>query len=141
MTSHDVPLSDVAQGEVFTKHVAQPDSAYAEAAGLNWLGAASPQVVKVVAVSDHTISTTKITPKRPTRAAAEAAGRTEERLELPDGATLAGLRELLAGRDLEMARVIGVSSFLVNAVSAPADSLTPLADGDRVDVLPPFAGG
>lgn len=74
-------------------------------------------------------------------AAAEAAGRTEERLEMPDGATLAGLRELLAGRDLEMARVIGVSSFLVNAVSAPADSLAPLADGDRVDVLPPFAGG
>ena len=74
-------------------------------------------------------------------AAAEAAGRTEERLELPGGATLAGLRELLAGRDLEMARVIGVSSFLVNAVSAPADSLMPLADGDRVDVLPPFAGG
>ena len=74
-------------------------------------------------------------------AAAEAAGRTEERLELPDGATLAGLRELLAGRALEMARVIGVSRFLVNAVSAPADSLTPLADGDRVDVLPPFAGG
>lgn len=74
-------------------------------------------------------------------AAAEAAGRTEERLELPDGATLAGLRELLASRALEMARVIGVSSFLVNAVSAPADSLMPLADGDRVDVLPPFAGG
>ena len=60
---------------------------------------------------------------------------------MPNGATLAGLRELLAGRGLEMARVIGVSSFLVNAVSAPADSLTPLADGDRVDVLPPFAGG
>ena len=74
-------------------------------------------------------------------AAAEAAGRTEERLQLPDGATLAGLRELLASRALEMARVIGVSSFLVNAVSAPADSLMPLADGDRVDVLPPFAGG
>ena len=73
--------------------------------------------------------------------AAEAAGRTEERLELPDGTTLAGLRELLAGRDLKMARVIGVSSFLVNAVSAPADSLALLADGDRVDVLPPFAGG
>ena len=74
MTTHDVPLSDVAQGEVFTKHVDQPDSAYAEAAGLNWLGAASSQVVKVVAVSDHTISTTKIAPERPTRAAAEAAG-------------------------------------------------------------------
>ena len=74
-------------------------------------------------------------------AATEAAGRPEERLDLPAGTTLAALREQLSGRGLEMARVIGVSSFLVNAVSAPADSLAPLADGDRVDVLPPFAGG
>lgn len=74
-------------------------------------------------------------------AAAEAAERTEERLELPAGTTLAALRERLAGRGLEMARVIGVSSYLVNALSTPADSLAPLADGDRVDVLPPFAGG
>ena len=74
-------------------------------------------------------------------AAAEAAGRTEERLELPAGTTLAALREQLAGRGLEMARIIGVSSYLVNALSTPADSLAPLADGDRVDVLPPFAGG
>ena len=74
-------------------------------------------------------------------AAAEAAGRTEERLELPAGTTLAALRERLAGRGLEMARIIGVSSYLVNALSTPADSLAPLADGDRVDVMPPFAGG
>jgi thiamineS protein len=40
-----------------------------------------------------------------------------------------------------MARIISVSSYLVNALSTPADSLTPLADGDRIDVLPPFAGG
>lgn len=73
--------------------------------------------------------------------AAEAAGRTEERLELPAGTTLAALRERLAGRGLEMARIIGVSSYLVNALSTPADSLAPLADGDRVDVMPPFAGG
>ena len=73
--------------------------------------------------------------------AAEAAGRTEERLELPAGTTLAALREQFAGRGLEMARIIGVSSYLVNALSTPADSLAPLADGDRVDVLPPFAGG
>ena len=73
--------------------------------------------------------------------AAEAAGRTEERLELPAGTTLAALRERLAGRGLEMARIIGVSSYRVNALSTPADSLAPLADGDRVDVLPPFAGG
>ena len=74
-------------------------------------------------------------------AAAEASGRTEERLELPAGTTLAALRERLAGRGLEMARIIGVSSYLVNALSTPADSLTPLEDGDRIDILPPFAGG
>ncbi len=69
------------------------------------------------------------------------ARRTEERLELPAGTTLAALREQLAGRGLEMARIIGVSSYLVNALSTPADSLAPLADGDRIDILPPFAGG
>ncbi|MDU0349113.1 MoaD/ThiS family protein [Actinomyces sp. MRS3W] len=74
-------------------------------------------------------------------AAAEAAGRTEERLEVPEGTTLAGVRELLAGRGLEMAKVIGVCSYLVNSLSAPADSLSELRDRDRVDVLPPFAGG
>ncbi|WP_243859063.1 MoaD/ThiS family protein [Actinomyces sp. ZJ308] len=74
-------------------------------------------------------------------AAADAAGRPEERLDLPAGTTLAGLREQLAGRGLEMARVVPICSFLVNSVSTPADSLTPLADGDAVDVLPPFAGG
>ena len=74
-------------------------------------------------------------------AAAEAAGRPEERLELPAGTTLAALREQLAGRGLEMSRIIGISSCLVNALSTPADSLTPLEDGDRIDILPPFAGG
>lgn len=74
-------------------------------------------------------------------AAAEAAGRTEERLEVPPGTTLAGLREQLAGRGAAMARVVGISSYLVNTLSTPPDSLTPLHDGDRVDVLPPFAGG
>ena len=66
-------------------------------------------------------------------AAAEAAGRPEERLELPAGTTLAAL--------LEMSRIIGISSCLVNALSTPTDSLTPLEDGDRIDILPPFAGG
>lgn len=74
-------------------------------------------------------------------AAAQAAGRTEERLEATGPLTLAGLRERLAGRGIEMARVIGISTFLVNGLSTPADSLAPLADGDCVDVLPPFAGG
>lgn len=74
-------------------------------------------------------------------AAADAAGGPEERIEVPAGTTLAGLREQLAGRDLEMARVIPVCSYLVNSLSTPADSLTPLAQGDAVDILPPFAGG
>lgn len=74
-------------------------------------------------------------------AAQEAAGRPQERLEVPTGTTLAGLRAQLAGRSLDMARVVGACSFLVNSLSTPADSLTPLSDGDRVDVLPPFAGG
>jgi len=74
-------------------------------------------------------------------AATEAAGRPEERLDLPAGTTLAALREQLAGRGLEMSRIIGISSCLVNALSTPTDSLTPLKDGDRIDILPPFAGG
>lgn len=74
-------------------------------------------------------------------AAAEAAGRSEERLEIAAGTTLAALREQLAGRGLEMARIVPICSFLVNSLSTPADSLEPLDDGDAVDVLPPFAGG
>lgn len=74
-------------------------------------------------------------------AACEAAGHSQEHLEIPAETTLAGLRELLAGRGLEMTRVISASSYLVNSVSTPADSLTALKEGDRVDVLPPFAGG
>lgn len=47
---------------------------------------------------------------------------------------------LTADGSAEAARVIARSSFLVNAVARP-DLSRPLADGDRVDVLPPFAGG
>ena len=88
-----------------------------------------------------TVSETLSVTLRYFAAAADAAGRPEERLDLPAGTTLAGLREQLAGRGLEMARVVPICSFLVNSVSTPADSLTPLSDGDAVDVLPPFAGG
>lgn len=47
---------------------------------------------------------------------------------------------LLAGASAEAARVIDRSSFLVNAVAC-TDRGQVLADGDRMDVLPPFAGG
>lgn len=69
-------------GEVFAKHVEQPDAARAEAAGLRWLGEASTQVVKVVAVNDHNIITTKINPGRATTAAAQRAGAELARIHL-----------------------------------------------------------
>lgn len=47
---------------------------------------------------------------------------------------------LLAGASAEAARVIDRSSFLINAVAC-TDRTRALADGDRMDVLPPFAGG
>lgn len=55
--------------------------------------------------------------------------------------TLAELVEALCADAPERAaRVIARSSLLVNAV-ARTDPAHVLADGDRVDVLPPFAGG
>ena len=39
-----------------------------------------------------------------------------------------------------LARVLGRSSFLLNEVNV-RDRRRPLAGGDTVDVLPPFAGG
>ncbi|GAA4530115.1 MoaD/ThiS family protein [Brachybacterium paraconglomeratum] len=47
---------------------------------------------------------------------------------------------LLVGVSAEAARVIDRSSFLINAVAC-TDRNQLLADGDRMDVLPPFAGG
>jgi molybdopterin synthase sulfur carrier subunit len=71
-------------------------------------------------------------------AAAEAASREEETLELPD-ATLGGLRtELLARYGEPMAAVLRSGSFLLDGVVS-RDPARPL--GARVDVLPPFAGG
>jgi molybdopterin converting factor small subunit len=72
-------------------------------------------------------------------AGAEAAGREEEALELPDGAVLRDLQTLLVDRygDL-MKRVVETGSFLVDRVTR-RDPNSPL--GTQVDVLPPFAGG
>jgi sulfur-carrier protein len=59
--------------------------------------------------------------------------------ETRDGQTLADVvRQASAGRP-ELARVLGICSFLVD--STRADLATPLADGAVVDALPPFAGG
>ena len=48
-----------------------------------------------------------------------------------------------AGRDEQFAKVLSVCSFVVDGapVGARDHDAVPLADGDLVDVLPPFAGG
>ena len=73
-------------------------------------------------------------------AAAEAAGVVEETLAAADAGTTVGeLRDLLVDRyGAAMARVVANGSFLVDGV-VRRDAAAPL--GERVDVLPPFAGG
>ena len=70
-------------------------------------------------------------------AAAEAAGREEETLPHPE--TVGELKTLLIERYGEtMRKVVVAGSFLVDGVVSRDDSR---AIGERVDVLPPFAGG
>jgi molybdopterin converting factor small subunit len=71
-------------------------------------------------------------------AASEAAGRADELWDSPV-ATVGELRAALAERyGAAMARVLETGSFLVDGVVS-RDPARPL--GERVDVLPPFAGG
>ncbi len=68
-------------------------------------------------------------------AAADAAGREEERLPV---ATVGELRDTLLASYPAMAAVLAKGSFLVDGVVTrdPTRAL-----GARVDVLPPFSGG
>jgi molybdopterin converting factor small subunit len=71
-------------------------------------------------------------------AAAEAAGRAEEDWD-SRVATVGELRDALVARyGAAMSRVLETGSFLVDGVVS-RDPARPL--GERVDVLPPFAGG
>ena len=70
--------------------------------------------------------------------AAEAFGSGETELEdVPD---LAALVNELSSDDGEIRRVLGKCSFFVDG-EHQRDLKTALADGSRVDLLPPFAGG
>jgi len=81
-------------------------------------------------------------------AARAAAGMDEEKFDLADGATLAGLLEAILAVDRPeppagtppLARILSRSSFLLNEV-AVRNPAAPLSVDDVVDVLPPFAGG
>lgn len=78
--------------------------------------------------------------------AAEAFGTDQLSLELPSPATLGMLLGALRtpgvapNATADSGTVLSRCSYLVNKVSAK-DASTPLTDGIRVDVLPPFAGG
>jgi molybdopterin synthase sulfur carrier subunit len=70
-------------------------------------------------------------------AAKAATGVAEETRELADGATIGGfLTDLGSTSPAVFARC----SFIVNG-TATTDRARVLADGDLIDVLPPFAGG
>lgn len=72
--------------------------------------------------------------------AAEAAGGYMRELSSPDTpATLGELVAALGEESPELARILDVSSFLVNERSAQLEA--DLVPGARIDVLPPFAGG
>ena len=72
-------------------------------------------------------------------AAAEAAGRAKETIEVPEAGVVGDVRRaLLEKYGAPMDRVLRVAAFLVGD-DLTRDDTTRL--GDRVDVLPPFAGG
>ena len=81
-------------------------------------------------------------------AARAAAGLEEEKFDLPEGTTVAGLLDaVLAVERPEppagtppLPRILSRSSFLLNEV-AVRDQSTTVGPDDVVDVLPPFAGG
>ena len=72
-------------------------------------------------------------------AAREAAARSSEPLEVPDGSTLAGLRGVLRARHPALATTLAVSRFAVGEAFAAEDHR--LEAGDIVAVLPPVSGG
>ena len=69
----------------------------------------------------------------------DAAGFTEDVLDLDEGAIAVDLISMLEGRAPALSRYRSVTRVAVNADIVAAE--TPLADGDEVSLLPPVAGG
>ena len=69
----------------------------------------------------------------------EKAGRSELRLELPPGATVAQVRDALAATAPDLRHQLGRCAFAVNQSYARADA--PLHEGDELAVIPPVSGG
>jgi molybdopterin converting factor small subunit len=74
-------------------------------------------------------------------AARAASGVDEETLSVVEPATVdSALAAAVAAHGDELQRVLARCSYLRNSVAVHGLS-TPLAEGDALDVLPPFAGG
>jgi len=69
----------------------------------------------------------------------EVAGRSSERFELAEGATIAQAGQALITRYPDLAELLPRSVYAVNRQYQSAD--TPLREGDEVVFLPPMAGG
>ena len=73
-------------------------------------------------------------------AAREAAGRSNESLDVPPRATLADLKPLLSKRHPALERAWPAMRFAVGERFAASEEQS-LADGDRVALIPPVSGG
>lgn len=69
----------------------------------------------------------------------ETAGRSDDTLELPSGATVAAARERLAETHPALARLLPVCAVAVNRAYVAAD--TRLTEGDELVFIPPLGGG
>lgn len=86
-------------------------------------------------------STTQTVRVRYFAGARAAAGRDEETLALPSGATVHDLVLTLSSKHGDrLSRVLTASSFLLDGI-AVRDQMVTLDSVMTIDVLPPFAGG
>lgn len=69
----------------------------------------------------------------------ETTNRDGEDVELPDGATPAAARDLLAERYPALAGILPRCAVAINRAYAPAE--TRLRDGDELAFIPPLGGG
>lgn len=72
-------------------------------------------------------------------AAGDLAGCASQQISADESASVADLLTGASAANRELARVIGLSTFLLNGKKVSPEAK--LAAGDSLDVLPPFAGG
>lgn len=73
-------------------------------------------------------------------AAAEAAGAPTRTVDVTPGHTVATIVDEVVGDDARLAKVLGVSSLLLDGTRVTDRSML-VGSATQLDVLPPFAGG